>query len=88
MVRTAVIKMETNLSQEEFEKWLLKLIKDVAVDPDKSEVLQVSSVLDDDPEDLNYEELPDCPWYGNCGERLIVGSYRKCRREEGVCNDR
>ena len=80
MVRSAVIKMETDMSQEEFETWLLKTIRNIAVYPAKSEVLSTS--------DQETSILPDCPWYGNCGARLVIGEDRKCRRKEGVCSDK
>lgn len=39
MLRTATIQMETELTQEEFETWLLGLLKSVATVPECSSVL-------------------------------------------------
>ena len=38
MKRSAIVTMETSLNQEEFEKWLLGLMKAVAVVPEKTQV--------------------------------------------------
>lgn len=40
MLRNATIQMETELSQEEFESWLIGLIKAVATIPEKSSILK------------------------------------------------
>lgn len=40
MIRQAIIQMETNMTQLEFEDWLLNHIKCVAVDPEKSSVIR------------------------------------------------
>ena len=34
MIRKAVVEIETDYSQKEFEEWLLDLLKKVAVNPD------------------------------------------------------
>lgn len=39
MLRTVTVRMKTELSQKEFEIWMLNLIKQVAVDPSKSEIV-------------------------------------------------
>lgn len=42
MIRSAMIQMETELTQEEFEKWLLGLIKIVATKPEQSNILKIT----------------------------------------------
>ena len=40
MLRAATIQMETELSQDEFEIWLLGLIRAVATKPERSSILK------------------------------------------------
>jgi hypothetical protein len=38
IIRKAVVNMETKLTQEEFEIWLLSLLKKVAIDPNTCKI--------------------------------------------------
>ena len=43
VIRQAIIQMETDMEQCEFEDWLLNLIKCVAIDPEKSDIIRLSN---------------------------------------------